>query len=487
MVKFRFGSIFLHHNRRMNNNLKFVLLNSFIVPLFLGILSFMISKRLKSKEFAHLTEFWVSLTVMMALTFALNQQSEQLMTLSLLGWIWPIKGILEISRDMSGQKLHVKPKVLVLGIGAFLTLAMVSYDFSFRVYTAPFCLSIGVVGLMIFQDLYLNPKAPKYSLLGHVTFSMLGLFLAVRCLYPLWRPDYVFFGYSVHLLILVGLGVSTTAYYMEVMKERHERQLEAVLKERSDQLFGQSKYSELGMMSAGIAHEINNPLAIIQAKTTQLLRSLANPDRAMDMKEGLEQILLTSERINRTIKGVRDFVHQDDRLPDEEFTVKSLVDDVLAFCGQRMKNHGINLRFYGMDNFLLRGHKIQLEQVLLNLLNNSFDAIEFLPDKWIELSVHEMDDTIQMYFKDSGSGIPQEVALKIMEPFFTTKKVGKGTGLGLALARGIIEKHGGSLNYVEKARHTTFMIELPKVKHLEAVIHRKNYQTPPATSIQALH
>lgn len=444
----------------------------------------MISKRLKSKEFAHLTAFWVSLAVMMALTFALNGQSELIRTLSLLGWIWPIKAILEISQDMSGQKFYMRPKVVVLGIGAFLTFALVSYDFSFRVYTAPFCISIGVVTLMIMRDLYFSPKAAEYSLLGHVTFLMLGLFLALRCLYPLWRPDHVLLGNSAHLLVLVGLGVSTIAYYMEVMKERHERQLEAILKERNDQLFGQAKYSELGMMSAGIAHEINNPLAIIQAKTTQLLRIHTNPNRAVEVKEGLEQILRTSERINRTIQGVRDFVHQDERIPDEEFTLKSLVDDVLAFCGQRMKNHGINLRFYGLDNFNLRGHKIQLEQVLLNLLNNSFDAIEFLSDKWIELSVHEMDDTVQMYFKDSGNGIPKEVAERIMEPFFTTKNIGKGTGLGLALARGIVEKHGGSLSYVENARHTTFMVELPKVKHFAEVIRKKIH---PAPSIQALH
>jgi C4-dicarboxylate-specific signal transduction histidine kinase len=216
------------------------------------------------------------------------------------------------------------------------------------------------------------------------------------------------------------------------------------------------------MMSAGIAHEINNPLAVIQARTTQLLRIYRNPEKQKDLADGLQQILYTSERINRTIQGVREFVHQDDHGPMKEIALKDLFDDVLAFCGQRMKNHGVNLRFYGLENYTVIANKIQLEQIILNLLNNSFDAIEFLPDKWIEVSVRTDGDRINLYFKDSGHGIPPEIASRIMEPFFSTKDIGKGTGLGLALARGIAEKHGGSLQYVSDTAHTTFMLELPR-------------------------
>ena len=437
---------------------------SFFVTILLGILSFLNWRKMKAQEFIHLTEFWASLTLMTAISFIVRSKSEHIVALGLVGWIWPMKTITQLLQDVSGKTLHSKSLIVIPIIGGFVSLALASYHFSFTVLTLPFSLSVGIVGILLLARIFSGEIKNHYSFLANVTITFIAFFFFVRLLFPFWRMnnELVILGLSTHLLIIVGLASSTLSYYIEVLNKRHENQLQALLKERNDQLLGQSKYSELGMMSAGIAHEINNPLAIIQAKTTQLLRFYRDPARQKEMAEGLEQILYTSERINRTIQGVREFVHQDENLRTEDIPLKTLIDDVMAFCGQRMKNHGINLRFYGLDHFSIRGHKIQLEQVLLNLFNNSFDAIEFLPDKWIEISVHETPGTIQMFLKDSGSGIPTEVAKRIMEPFFTTKDVKKGTGLGLALARGIVEKHGGTLTYLTQEKHTTFLVELPK-------------------------
>jgi len=457
----------------MKTTIELMFFLSFFVSILMGALSYFLSRGLGSKEFVHLTEFWASLASMTIVTYLFSMGNEQLVALSMLGWVWPIKSIIQVAEDMSGMELFKRSKVIVLAAGAFVTLILAYNKLPFQYYTFPFCLSVGVVGVLVMSDVYKKMKWREVSVLGHASFALLGLFFLVRFLYPIWRlTDLLPYGVTGHFVVEIGLAAATTAFYMEVMKSRHEKQLEYALKERSDQFVGQSKYSELGMMSAGVAHEINNALAIVQAKITQLIRINRDPARNKEVSEGLEMILATSDRIKKTIQGVRDFVHQDERNDNEEFTIKTLLDDVLAFCGQRMKNHGVNLRFYGKQNYALRGHKIQLEQVILNLLNNSFDAIEFLSDKWIEVTVRETDTTIQLQIKDSGAGIPPETACHLMEPFFTTKVVGKGTGLGLAMARGIIEKHGGSLSYVDTANHTTFLIELPKPN----VFHSERFQ-----------
>lgn len=279
---------------------------------------------------------------------------------------------------------------------------------------------------------------------------------------------------SVVSLGLLFLNVRNSHARVRRTHEEYREKLKALSKDRDSKLFGQSKYSELGMMSAGIAHEINNPLAIIQARTTQLLRMYRDPAKQHELAEGLEQILSTSQRINRTVQGIREFIQEDHKHSDEEIPLKRIIDDVLTFCGQRLKNHGVNLRFYHLEEFKVIGNKIQIEQIFLNLLNNAFDAIEFLPEKWIEISAFDSGERLQIFVKDSGPGIPPEIARRIMEPFYSTKDAGKGTGLGLALARGIAEKHGGSLAYVNKRGHTTFLLEFPKPRALGESWHKQN-------------
>jgi len=435
----------------MKASVEFIFFISFFVTALMTALTFLNYRRSQTRKFKHLTELWASLTLMVLANFIFRDQTRHMVALSMLGWLWPIKTISDFLTDLSTKILLTRDKYIVLGVGAFATLALASYGFSFKAYCAPFALAVGVVGLWQVYEAKREARSKGLTLLCQFTLGLFAIFFLMRLIFPVWRDDmlWTMSGFTVNLLVMIGLSISTLSLQIEALKLQHERETNTILRERTEQLMGQSKYSELGMMSAGIAHEINNPLAIIQAKVTYLLRIYRKPEKQQELLDGLQQILFTSERINKTIQGVREFIHQDENITVEEIKVKDLISDVLAFCGQRMKNHGVNLRFYGLENHVIKGHKIQLEQVLLNLMNNSFDAIEFLPDKWIEITAHDVGDRVQLYFKDSGPGIPPEVASHMMEPFFTTKAVGKGTGLGLVLARGIIEKHGGRFRLCE--------------------------------------
>lgn len=448
----------------MKTSAQFVFTLSLFVTLLMGVLSYLSYRRYKEREFAHLTEFWGALTINTWAMGIFAHMMPSVVALSMVGWIWPLRAFRLYLEDISGHKHIERWKYILLGVGAFTTVALASYGFDFTFYTFPFAMAVSIVGLTSLVESVRHTDRENLTFFHWSSFALITLFFMSCLAFPFWRvrPETESYGTIFALVLNIGFAGVALSTYIEMTKRRHDKILETILNERNNRLLGQSKYSELGMMSAGIAHEINNPLAVIQARTTQLLRIYRDSNKQQDISDGLQQILYTSERINRTIQGVREFVHQDEKGPMSEIELKALVDDVLAFCGQRMKNHGINLRFYGLENFSVIGNKIQLEQVILNLLNNSFDAIEYLPDKWIEISAHQTGDKVQVYVKDSGNGIPPEIASRIMEPFYSTKDLGKGTGLGLALARGIAEKHGGTLQYLSNTAHTTFMLELPR-------------------------
>ena len=441
----------------MNSSFEFIPLVALFTTLIMGSISYFCYLKYKDQELSNLTEFWASLAVNEIIFYFLKDGGPQYLAFSMIGWLWSMRTFRLVLQDISGKRYWDRWEFGVLGVGLFLSLALGTYGYSFLLTTLPLSLAVGGLGLFIISKTYAEVPRKIISPLVQLTFSVMALLFIQRLAFPLWGINP-----TINVLILLGLGAGALSTYMERMSGRHKDELDRMITERKEKLISSSKYSELGMMSAGIAHEINNPLAVIQARTTQLLRVYKDPDRQQDLGDGLKQILYTSERIDRTIQGVREFVHQDEKTEFREIGLRDLVDDVMAFTGQRLKNHGVSVRFYGIDGFSVYGNKIQLEQIILNLLNNSFDAIEYLPDKWIELSAVENDEVLQIYFKDSGHGIPPEIVGKIMDPFFSTKEVGKGTGLGLALAKGIAEKHGGRLDYIDEGPHTTFMLELPR-------------------------
>ena len=215
-------------------------------------------------------------------------------------------------------------------------------------------------------------------------------------------------------------------------------------------------------MASGIAHEINNPLAIIQGKASQMLKRIQNNEFEKEylLKE-ISKIEFNTQRINKIIKGLRTFSRQGENDPIQEFTFQSLLDDVLELCSERFKYQGVELKIQGELDIKIFGQPTQLAQVLLNLINNAHDAVINLTEKWISIEVSKNSYSILIKIIDSGRGIPLEIADKIMQPFFTTKEVGVGTGLGLSISKGIIDSHRGKLYLDTNGPNTCFVIELP--------------------------
>lgn len=224
-----------------------------------------------------------------------------------------------------------------------------------------------------------------------------------------------------------------------------------------------TKLSALGEMAAGIAHEINNPLTVIQGRAFQLARGLESKTISTEDAINMAQkIIETAQRISKITTGLRAFAREGSDDPVETTLVKTLLDDTLSFCESRLRNHGIELRIEPYpENLTIVCRAVQISQVLLNLISNAHDAIENLETKWIQIRVEHKDGWVHFWVSDSGRGIPANTLSHIFDPFFTTKRLHKGTGLGLSIARGIVDKHAGRLDYIP-AEHTTFRVSLPQ-------------------------
>lgn len=223
-----------------------------------------------------------------------------------------------------------------------------------------------------------------------------------------------------------------------------------------------SRISSLGEMASGIAHEINNPLAIIKGKIQTLKHKLSEDNKVNLVIADLDKMDATVDRISKIIKGLRTFARSDEKIPFQPITMQALIQEVLDLCSSKLNSQGIQvqLKNIGPQTFMCRS--IQIQQVLVNLLNNSIYAIGNLPSKWIEIEAIEEESSISISVTDSGAGIPSEIAAKIMDPFYTTKPVGEGTGLGLSISYSILKEHGGEFLYDKKCKNTRFILCLPK-------------------------
>jgi len=160
-------------------------------------------------------------------------------------------------------------------------------------------------------------------------------------------------------LAMVTIFCLAYAYFKErKSKNILSKDLQASRGQTDDELYGRGKYSELGLMTAGITHEISNPLTILLGKVEQMLRRDLSPE---DTKKGLEQIKQNGERIGKIIQSVREYIYRNENVSEDFILLKDVINSVLDFYGQRLKNHGIEFRLKNIDKVYLSGHKGQFE------------------------------------------------------------------------------------------------------------------------------
>lgn len=224
-----------------------------------------------------------------------------------------------------------------------------------------------------------------------------------------------------------------------------------------------SKLTALGEMAGGIAHEINNPLSIIKGYIDLLKRHSARNSLSQElMLQYIDKMDHTVGRISRIVTGMRRFSRESSFDQKIDYPINKIIDETLDICLERINNNGITVNVDHLDGAVINCRPVEISQVLLNLINNSFQAIANDPHPWIKIKCEEIANFYRVSIIDSGKGIDLSYRHKLFQPFFTTKEIGVGTGLGLGISKGIIEEHHGKLYYQDDAPNTTFVIELPK-------------------------
>jgi len=244
--------------------------------------------------------------------------------------------------------------------------------------------------------------------------------------------------------------------------------------EKETQLIQAGKMTTLGVMAAGMAHEINQPLNVIQVCADFFLKMLKRGAKidGEDLRTMANDIVANVERASGVIKHVRDFARQSE-LVHSKVNINDPIKDVFKVLGHQLKVHDVSVQL-DLDPDLpdIVAEHNRLEQVFINLVSNAIDAMDEkssqpdVQDSSMQLTIKSFmkADRVTVLVSDTGTGMSEEVKNKIIEPFFTTKKVGKGTGLGVSISYGIVKDYGGSIDIEsEIGRGTTFMLTFPAV------------------------
>src|SRR5438876_1804031 len=258
----------------------------------------------------------------------------------------------------------------------------------------------------------------------------------------------------------------------ETTQEMERREQE--LRDKQEQLVQAGKLATLGELTTGVAHELNNPLNNIGLYLGNIIDRVhlgeLDTDRVLgDLEKAMDQVRKATEIISH----LRTFGRAAP-ITVEAVDVDEVIERALSLMHEQLRLRAIEVELdLCPDELIVLGNPIQLEQIFINLLTNTRDALEDAPHRLIRIASSLEGETINIVFADSGPGIPPDIATRIFDPFFTTKEVGAGTGLGLSITYSIVKEHGGEISLDESPDEgATFEVLLPVASEQEEALLR---------------
>lgn len=252
---------------------------------------------------------------------------------------------------------------------------------------------------------------------------------------------------------------------LEVLVKQRTNELERTLqelKERQNQLIESEKLASLGLLSAGIAHEINNPLNFITGGYYGLLDVVESTDVPKEkFNLYMDAIREGVERTTKIVKGLNQYTRSGDSY-DEKIDIEEMLENCLVILSHSLRDKISVKKEFGVGPVFIQGNSGKIHQVFLNLITNAIQSMENHGGE-LTVSANIERDSVFIKIKDTGIGIQKEHLSQIETPFFTTKEPGKGVGLGLSIAYKMIKEHKGSIvAHSEWGKGSTFVIQFPK-------------------------
>ena len=267
---------------------------------------------------------------------------------------------------------------------------------------------------------------------------------------------------------------SSKAYELDLLVGRLNDLISAA-NQREDELVRESeslkvdmihaaKMASLGEMAGGVAHEINNPLYISTLNVGRIKRLSAKGDlNKVELGKSVSKIEESLYRIADIVKLLRDLSRDGLEDVEEKYSFQDIIEDVLNLCREKISMNSVSLSSeVNVKNSELLCKPVQISQALYNIINNAYEAAVKVEDKWVKIELEETDTSLILSISDSGAGIPKSIQNRIFNPFYSTKEIGEGPGVGLSISKNLIENNGGKLYFDESSSHTCFKIEFPK-------------------------
>lgn len=259
----------------------------------------------------------------------------------------------------------------------------------------------------------------------------------------------------------------------QVRMEEKQDLLYQKLIEQKEEMLQSSKLATVGMLASNMSHEIKNPLAVIYGSLNMIKKAIGKEEVDLEkIKKSVETAEKTVERIVKIVEGMKSMARGESEESLDKLLLFDFVEGIKTLTEKQFRDAKVPITFdFPKENIELITREVQLTQVVVNLINNAFDALKEIDssDKWVRFVFEDKEDAYYLKVIDSGKGIPEEIQSQIMNPFFTTKKVGEGTGIGLSISKDIIEKLGGDLYIDNNSPQTCFVVKLLKKQPVDQV------------------